>query len=341
MFEEAEKILERSFAQLSIQDAIRKSERMPMPDASLVYEFGRHANNIIGKLQSANTQKREIVGFFGAPIIVIAKIWELIEANNIEEDDVPQRNKKEYLLWALHYLKEYPNQTVMCKTMQRQFFQKITEKTLRKWVWYYIKEVRYLEPVVIVWEHRKTNDRGDDCMSSVDCIDCSFQQIKIPNPEKPGKMMLNLALYSHKFNGPALRYEVATSILSDDIVWINGPFAPGDWNDLMIFRHSLIHQLEVGERMEADDIYVGEAPRWIVCPASVTTTEEMLPMTKRVEGRHEALNKHIKNWNCLTRRFHSKGPTDEKIEKHGDMFRACAVIKQVAMQMGIGELYEV
>ena len=59
-------------------------------------------------------------------------------------------------------------------------------------------------------------------MVSVDCVDCPFQQVRIPDPDRPGKTILNKALYTFKWNGPGLRYEVAVCLLSDDIVWIAG-----------------------------------------------------------------------------------------------------------------------
>ena len=190
------------------------------------------------------------------------------------------------------------------------------KKTIMKWVWFYVNQIEALEDRVIVWDHRKTNDRGDDCLASVDGIDCQFQQILIDHPTKPGKKIINKSLYSHKFHGPGLRYEVAVSLLSSDIVWIKGPFLPGDWNDLQIFRLDLLNQLDPGERIEADNGYIGEAPRFIVCPASVTTTEESLSVMKRVEGRHEGMNKHIKNWKCLKGNFDVKGTPMQKMEKH-------------------------
>ena len=117
---------------------------------------------------------------------------------------------------------------------------------------------------------------------------------------------------------------MAVSLLSNDIVWVNGPYCPGDFNNLEIFCNSLIHQLEPGERIETDNGYVGEAPRDIVCPASITTKPESLAMMKRVEGRYESLNKHIKNWKCMKGPFEVKGTPKEKMEKHGKLFCSCA-----------------
>ena len=67
-----------------------------------------------------------------------------------------------------------------------------------------------------------------------------------------------------------MRYEIAIAIISNGIVWINSPFCPSDWNNLQIFCQSLLHELELGKRIEADDIYIGEAPTYVVCAVSCT-----------------------------------------------------------------------
>ena len=91
-------------------------------------------------------------------------------------------------------------------------------------------------------------DKGNDCLVSVDGTD--FQ---VPQRDKE--------FYSFKFRKSALRYEVALCILTGDIVWINGPFPAGKYNDIEIFRNSLLSHLDQGERVEADDGYVGEHPK--------------------------------------------------------------------------------
>ena len=45
----------------------------------------------------------------------------------------------------------------------------------------------------------------------------------------------NAIWYSPKFKGAGLRYELGVCIQTGDIVWINGPFCPGNWNDVEIF----------------------------------------------------------------------------------------------------------
>jgi hypothetical protein len=146
--------------------------------------------------------------------------------------------------------------------------------------------------------------------------------------------------YSFKagFKGPALRYEVATSLQTSDIVWIAGPYTPGDWNDIDIFRHGLLHELEEGERCEGDDGYVGEAPRYIKCPAGMGRSDDEIEMRERVQGRHESVNNRLKSFGCLFQAY--KRRRTSKIKDHGQMFDANAVITQVGMELGISELFD-
>ena len=98
------------------------------------------------------------------------------------------------------------------------------------------------------------------------------------------------------------------------------------------------HDLEEGERAEADDIYVGEAPKYIKCPKSMGSTKEEEEMEKSVQGRHEVINKRFKHFQCLNQK--TRCSRDDKLEKHNACFRACVVITQVAMELGYGELWK-
>lgn len=337
-YDAAMHVLQKHMASLHIRGVNRKVKRMRYPDQGLVYEFSQLADDIMMmNTESFSEQQRNSISFFGTEPTTIARLWELILENN--DGVLKEGAKREHLLWALHYLKQYPNFKVMRKTMKKKKVDKlVAQNTMTKWVWYFIYELRDLEHVVILWENRLTNDRGNDCLVSVDCTDCPFPQCLL---KKDGKKIVNKALYTCKLHGPGLRYEIAFSILTNDIVWINGPFLPGKFNDITIFKFSLIHKLEDGERVEADDAYVSESPQFVVCPASMSSREEEESCSKRIQGRHEILNNHLKFWTCLKKPFVGKGTTEEKIEKHGAMFRACAVVKQVSMELGCSELYDV
>ena len=87
----------------------------------------------------------------------------------------------------------------------------------------------------------------------------------------------------------ALGYEVELCILTGDIVWINGPF-PASYHDIRIFRSSLMSHLEQNKRVEADDGYVGEAPRHVKCPKCISNPVETEAMQQRkISTRRESL----------------------------------------------------
>lgn len=139
------------------------------------------------------------------------------------------------------------------------------------------------------------------------------------------------AFSSHKFKMKSgLRYEVGLSIQTGSIVWINGPFPCGRNPDISIFRASLLSHLEEGERVEADDGYIGEAPRHVKCPKSFANPPEMEGMQQRVRNRQETVNKRFKNWGILKQVYRNK----EKIALHGEVFRAIAVITQISIKLG-------
>jgi hypothetical protein len=155
-------------------------------------------------------------------------------------------------------------------------------------------------------------------LTSVDCTDCvTTEQGKVPS-----------LFFTHKENCSGLRYEVALSILSGDIVWIHGPFPCGDWPDIEIFRLSLVHQLDRLERVEADDGYKGEDPEYIKTPSGVVHPQEQLKLRSRVRSRHETVNKRFKQFRCLSGTFR------HDIAFHGKCFRAVAILTQLSIENG-------
>jgi hypothetical protein len=136
------------------------------------------------------------------------------------------------------------------------------------------------------------------------------------------------AFTSHKFAGKsALRYELGVSILGGDLVWIQGPYPAGEYPDVKIFNN------EPGERVEADEGYTGH-PDKVKCPANPGNPPENLAMQGRVRSRHETLNGQLSNWGILRQVYR------HDILRHGDVFRACVVLTQLAINEG-DRLFEV
>ena len=117
-------------------------------------------------------------------------------------------------------------------------------------------------------------------------------------------------------------------IQTGDIVWINGPFAAGRNNDMIIFRDSLMSHLGIAERVEADNGYIGEAPQHVKCPKSFTNLQETEHMQQRVRNRQESANKLFKDWEVL------KVVYRHQLDTHADVFRAIAIITQLKINSG-------
>lgn len=170
----------------------------------------------------------------------------------------------------------------------------------------------------ILFENRHKGDRGADCLVSVDGVDFQISQH-------------GAGFSSHKFGKKSgLRYEIALCIQTGDVVWVNGPFPCGRWNDLTIFRSGLMTELDYAERVEADDGYVGEHPQYVKCPAGFANPPECEFMQQRVRNRQETINNRLKFWGILKQFFRHR----EFLCRHGDVVRAILVITQLAIDQG-------
>lgn len=131
--------------------------------------------------------------------------------------------------------------------------------------------------------------------------------------------------FSHKFKCVGLRWEVAISIYSGDIVWINGPFKCGSNPDLRIFRDGLKQLLALtSERCEADGGYRGE-PGYVNLPAAFNAS---LDDKQDVRSRHETCNKRFKQFEILHRVFR------HHTDYHEIVFPAVAVLTQLSIENG-------
>ena len=136
------------------------------------------------------------------------------------------------------------------------------------------------------------------------------------------------AWYSHKSNGPGLRYEIAVSIVGGNICWTNGPFPAGKLNDISIFRRGLMKRLAPGEFVEADHGYEGEPDR-IRLPYEAQNKEE-IHRKGRIMARHESLNHLLRRFKALSQRW--RHPI--RGGQHKVTFDAAITITQIAIETG-------
>lgn len=282
--------------------------------------------------------KRRYRAFFGCSSDVTTSLWLKLQP----QWHINIMARPKHLLWSLVFLKVYASEIALSAMVGSP-----DEKTFRKWTQLFVDAISWLEADVvclrmkevcvllwlflisnirllllitlqILWENRRINDIGNDCLVSVDGTDFRIKQIK-PWSE---------AWYSYKYNGPGLRYEVGVCIRTGAIVWIHGPFAPGDYNDIEIFRHAMIAFLEDGERVEADAGYRGEHPRYVKIPDVLEEGTNVQRMRQRLMKRHETVNKRLKNFGCLKQAFR------HDLVFHSACFRAVAVVTQLAFENG-------
>ncbi len=133
---------------------------------------------------------------------------------------------------------------------------------------------------------------------------------------------------SHKDAGKsALRYELRVDILAGNLVWVKGPYPAGAWNDIKVFNSVLSRCLELGERVEANNGYMGHADK-INCPNNNCNLVENLGMQGTARSCHKRLHGRLKNWGILEKVYR------HDITVHGTIFYACAVITQLAITDG-------
>lgn len=171
--------------------------------------------------------------------------------------------------------------------------------------------------IQIDFDNRLKDDIGNDCLVNVDGTDFRIRH--------SGRKF-----YSKKFNQSALRYEVATCIRSGDLVWISGPWEPGMYPDISIFRYSgIMDLLDENERVEADDGYRGESPKYVRCPSKCATAiEEFEQMEAFARRRHETINKRFKQFGALKQIWR------HQLCNHGLAFRTAAIVTQLSIENG-------
>lgn len=124
--------------------------------------------------------------------------------------------------------------------------------------------------------------------------------------------------YSHKHNGPGIRYEIGLCVKSGEIVWCHGGYPCCDWPDLKIARDVFIHNLEEDERCWADLGYRDR--RFFISPNRRNSLKH-----KTIMSRHETVNKRIRQFNILKHRYR------HNLRKHPKVFRAIVNITQIVI----------
>lgn len=252
---------------------------------------------------------------FGAPSDIIADIWNRMNAYGLKDGAHPK-----HLLWALVFLKVYSTEEIHCSIVGWP-----SAKTFSKWAWYFIDRISLLKEDVIDLENRfdgLDEVAETNCFISVDGTDCPVFE----------SWPFSTKMYSHKFNGPAVKYELAVCLKTAMIVWINGPFL-GSKHDNTIFKEGLSQLLFDEEAVEADRGYEGDNK--LKTPSMGQHSVDR-KMKSNARAQHEAVNGRLKQFNVLTTHFrHMKPNREGMMQKHKMCFFAVAVITQLKFMGGM------
>ena len=290
--------------------------------------------------------------FFGVSALVASTAWDLLRVHNL----VPDAAEPVHLLWACFFLCHYTKETIIELILGR------TMKTVRLHMWPIIAALGELASVVVSIGCRRRHHSFSCrfvCPSNVtlrhthsflvSASYCSTLQIKLED-RCSEDWMFNAALYvdcvdfmieepnacdpwwySHKSNGPGLRYELATSIQTGLICWASGPWRAGLWNEKTLFMERLYHELEIGEQVHADRGYpVGpndEGEVLFITPNTQGLDGEARIAHGQLHARHEGVNVKMKKFAVSENRFR------HDLEMHGECFYAVATLVQLRMMV--------
>ena len=243
-------------------------------------------------------------------------LWEDLQSTGLVVN--PTTDDLDNYLMAIHFLSKYPTE-LQCEAL----FDKC-DRTVRKWVWHYIRLFQQMFAIKIVWPDVWNPDRDaalpqTTFIISVDGVHCPIWE--------PTHLTLskNTKFYSHKFKGPALDYEIGISLYENKVVWVNYPFKASK-HDITIFRSALKAKIPKGKLVIADLGYRGE--KKIIAVPNSHDVAEVRDFKGRARARQESFNKKIKNYKVLSEKFR------HGVEKQQTCFQACVVLAQCQIENG-------
>ena len=278
-------------------------------DFSINSNFMLHLGSKIAlRREGKLLDERTFVSFFGRDHVEVLQLWDMCHFSI-------QKAKPDHLFWTLMYMKLYLPIDVIITLLDT------SKPTFNKWIWIWIEAIAKLHEEIILWKNRFRNAPEGLiwCLVTVDGTDF---QIGEPFPfDKKWK--------SPKQKGASVKYEVAISIYSGDIVWIFGPHR-GSKNDRKIFDSCLRNMLAEGEQVETDAGYCigGASTSPFIRSRDDFSSKAEQREKSELRARHETANRRFKSWGILKQQFRN-----EKL-KHQFVFYAIATMTQIQIDNG-------
>lgn len=183
-------------------------------------------------------------------------------------------------------------------------------------VWYYLRKIQSLKAEVIVWP---ANWGNDVWIITVDGTHCWVKEPTHPDWSQ------DKSYFSHKHKKAGLNYELAISISTSQVVWMNGPFPAGRSDNKIFADDGLKQRLEaIGKKAIGDRGYNGH--RHVCSTFNAHDSRGVRKFKSRALKRHETFNNLTKRFDCLTNRFR------HGVDKFATFFEAICVLCQYQIE---------
>ena len=188
-----------------------------------------------------------------------------------------------------------------------------------------IQRIHALKQHKIIWPASWDDPHVDSpiFIASIDGTHCPIQE-----PTKGLPWNKNPKFMSYKFHGAALSYEVAVSIYTSQLVWINGPFPAGTQDpEIFVLSNGLKNRIPAGKKVIADRAYGWKSLANVVRIKNRGNTAEVRMFKRQVRARMESVFAKMKVFDILTIPFRHEQ------KYHGTIFEMIAVIVQYKLEL--------
>lgn len=259
--------------------------------------------------------------YYGVTPRTCARLWHYMRDSNDPKIRLYKNANPSHLLLAIRFCWRYEREKELGMRFQIR-----SEKTVRKWVKFYLNRMRLLLPSFMAdWDEAYS---GLYFLFTVDGTHCPIEE---PKP-------WSSTWSSHKLGGkPGVNYEIGLQIDKPQLFWLYGPL-PAGTNDVSVFKQEFMPALEqftkdkgVTVRGLGDKGYVG-VPEFLSIRNDLDP-EDVAEFKSRCLARHETFNQKLKMFASLDTRFR------HGVEMHQAVFEAIVVLTLIQLATGAISLF--
>jgi len=282
--------------------------------------FQGFSENQVYRVKDETSQTR-LRSHYGLNSVGCAQLWEDLQTTPCLEARInPKKRCIKMFFQSLHFLRCYP-------TEDQRDGKWFSKRKNRDDGWYYVERIGALKRLKLSWP---LDNFGDDIwVMSVDGVHFKTYE------KRSDRLNLDPALFCYKHKCAGFNYEIGISLATSKIVWFNGPFESGSYNDIKIFAtKGLLSKLRAHNKRAIGDGGYRGYPDCMSTPNIKYDKEEVRNFKSRARMRHERFNAMLKTFKVLDDKFRS----DKTRLQHS--FEAVAAICQYKMDLE-APLYDV